>query len=134
MRTIILKYCRAHFTRAATVLKQTFMNKALIKQEKRCRGNAFLYIIKFLCGYEALNLTKYRHRHNNRCKRNLLLLHRFTAQCAYFLFLFLFFSFSRHSFIYCPVYEFSHFATCSGVPAQTSVPPLSPPSGPRSII
>ena len=29
---------------------------------------------------------------------------------------------------------FSHFATSSGVPVATTVPPSSPPSGPRSII
>lgn len=33
----------------------------------------------------------------------------------------------------CPVYDFSHAATSSGVPSQTISPPLSPPSGPRSI-
>ena len=34
---------------------------------------------------------------------------------------------------YCPVNDFSTFATCSGVPLATIVPPPSPPSGPRSI-
>ena len=34
----------------------------------------------------------------------------------------------------CPVYEFLHFATSSGVPTATTVPPPSPPSGPKSII
>ena len=33
-----------------------------------------------------------------------------------------------------PVYDSLHFAICSGVPVAMIVPPLSPPSGPRSII
>jgi len=33
-----------------------------------------------------------------------------------------------------PVAEAGFFATCSGVPYATTVPPLSPPSGPRSMI
>ena len=35
---------------------------------------------------------------------------------------------------YIPVYESLLSATCSGVPVATTVPPPSPPSGPRSII
>lgn len=36
--------------------------------------------------------------------------------------------------IYFPVYDFSFSATSSGVPQATTVPPLSPPSGPMSMI
>ena len=35
---------------------------------------------------------------------------------------------------YWPVYDVLTSATCSGVPAATTVPPRSPPSGPRSMI
>ena len=35
---------------------------------------------------------------------------------------------------YCPVYDSEHLAIASGVPLATIVPPLSPPSGPRSMI
>ncbi len=38
------------------------------------------------------------------------------------------------SFRYCPVNDFSHAATSSGVPHTTTSPPPSPPSGPKSII
>ena len=34
----------------------------------------------------------------------------------------------------CPVYEFSTRETSSGVPQATTLPPLSPPSGPKSMI
>src|SRR5262245_57839255 len=34
----------------------------------------------------------------------------------------------------CPVYDFFDRATCSGVPVAITRPPLTPPSGPRSII
>ena len=33
----------------------------------------------------------------------------------------------------CPVCDAAHCTTCCGVPAATSRPPPSPPSGPRSI-
>ena len=33
-----------------------------------------------------------------------------------------------------PVCDFSHFATFSGVPHTTTLPPRAPPSGPISII
>ena len=42
--------------------------------------------------------------------------------------------YSRYFFKKCPVWEAGHFATSSGVPATTISPPLTPPSGPRSII
>src|SRR5262245_36079059 len=34
----------------------------------------------------------------------------------------------------CPVYDFFDRATCSGVPVAITRPPLTPPSGPRSMI
>ena len=37
-------------------------------------------------------------------------------------------------FTYFPVYDFGFSATSSGVPCAIMVPPLSPPSGPISII
>ena len=40
---------------------------------------------------------------------------------------------SKIGFKYLPVYDFSTLATCSGVPLAIIVPPLSPPSGPKSI-
>ena len=42
--------------------------------------------------------------------------------------------YSKYFFTYCPVYEFFFFAISSGVPIAITVPPLSPPSGPISII
>ena len=45
-----------------------------------------------------------------------------------------FYFFFSSFFRYCPVKEALHSATCSGVPQHTTVPPPSPPSGPRSII
>ena len=42
--------------------------------------------------------------------------------------------FLRIASIYFPVYDLSFFATSSGVPHATIVPPLSPPSGPISMI
>lgn len=50
-----------------------------------------------------------------------------SRRCGVF---YLFKSFLR----YCPVYDSLTSATCLGVPAATTEPPLSPPSGPRSII
>ena len=44
------------------------------------------------------------------------------------------FSEGRYFLRYSPVYDFSHSAICSGVPQATTVPPPSPPSGPRSTI
>lgn len=41
---------------------------------------------------------------------------------------------SRIGFRYLPVYDSETSATFSGVPVATIVPPLSPPSGPRSIM
>ena len=37
-------------------------------------------------------------------------------------------------FMYAPVYDFLHFATSSGVPQATTVPPPEPPSGPISMM
>lgn len=45
--------------------------------------------------------------------------------------LFLYF---RYFFRYFPVYDLSQAAISSGVPHFTSVPPPTPPSGPRSMI
>ena len=42
--------------------------------------------------------------------------------------------FPKTSAKYFPVYDFSHSATCSGVPDATTHPPPLPPSGPISII
>lgn len=41
---------------------------------------------------------------------------------------------SRTMFKYLPVWDASTFTTSSGVPVTTIVPPLSPPSGPKSIM
>lgn len=43
-------------------------------------------------------------------------------------------SYSKYFFKNWPVWLFSFFTICSGVPTCTIVPPLSPPSGPKSII
>ena len=45
-----------------------------------------------------------------------------------------FFIYSKYFFKNFPVYDLSFFTICSGVPIPTTSPPLSPPSGPKSII
>lgn len=40
----------------------------------------------------------------------------------------------KYFFTYCPVYDTLLFAISSGVPCAITVPPLSPPSGPMSIM
>jgi len=47
---------------------------------------------------------------------------------------FLYKNYFKYCFKYFPVWLFSHAATTSGAPSTTIVPPLSPPSGPISII
>ena len=47
---------------------------------------------------------------------------------------YLFVSRSRIGLRYWPVYDCGQAATSSGVPQATTVPPRSPPSGPRSMI
>ncbi len=40
----------------------------------------------------------------------------------------------KYFLTYCPVYDFLFLTTSSGVPLAITVPPLSPPSGPMSMI
>ena len=46
----------------------------------------------------------------------------------------LLYSYSKYFFKNFPVCDLSFFIICSGVPVATISPPLSPPSGPKSII
>ena len=77
------------------------------KDRSSCKGERFLFFIKVLEGVWG-NFSKevppHRSLYFNKGFKNL------------------------------PVYEFSHAAICSGVPVATTVPPPSPPSGPRSMM
>ena len=84
-------------------------------------SNIFLYVCFIFCHFGLIYNEK-------GCVTALIgyttLSRFFSVYCPYW------FIFSARN---CPVYEATHLATSSGVPVITRFPPLSPPSGPRSI-